>query len=120
MFARTSGGDFALPMSVVQDPATITAQKITDELNLWLGSWSFDVTQGMPWLQEILGIKNPSMTKIRALFRSALMATPRVVSVLALAFAIDPKTRHFTYSFTVKVDTGAIVKGGAGVAFSPS
>lgn len=117
MLARTPSGDIAIPMSVVQDPVTIAAQKLTDEFNLWLGSWQFDTTQGFPWLQAVLGVKSPNMTRIRQIFRKALLATPRVTSINFLKLAYDPATRNLSYAWSVQIDTGAIVQGGAGPAF---
>lgn len=118
MLARTPSGDIKIPMSVVTDPATLAAQNLSDSLNLWLGSWSFDTSQGMPWLQSIL-VKNPNLTRIRMLFRSAILSVPRVVSVDALSFSYDRKTRNLSYYFESKIDTGIVVQGGAGPAFAP-
>jgi hypothetical protein len=120
MLARTASGDFQIPMLLVTDPVTCTQQKITDEGNLWLQSWAFDQTVGMPWLQQVLGIKNPNLTAIRALIRRWLLATPRVVSVLQLSVGFAPGTRNAAYAYKVQLDTGEIVTGGAGVPFTPA
>lgn len=119
MLARTANGDLAFPLRVVQDPTAVTVQKITDEFNLWRGAWVFDQTQGFPWLQNVLGITNPSLNSIRALFRKALLSTPRVVGVSSLNFSFDSRTRDLRYSWTAQLDTSQVIAGGAGASFSP-
>lgn len=119
MFARLPNGDLAFPLAVVQDPTVCTVQKITDEFNLWRGAWVFDVTQGFPWLQQVLGLKNPSLNAIRSLFRKALLATPRVIAVTSLNFGFDNQTRDVRYAWTAQLDTSQVIAGGAGASFSP-
>lgn len=114
---RTTTGDIALPLSFQRDVATITAQKLQDELNLWQGEWFLDVTQGFPWIQRVLGIKNPSVTQLRALLTQAILETPAIVAVDNLQLTITPGTRHLSYTFTATLDDGTVLTGGPGVPF---
>lgn len=121
MCARTpDGSDWAVPMSIVTDPATLTEQKIRDEFDLWLGAWAFDITQGMPWLQQILGRKNISKAATNSLFRRALLLTPRVISVLFINVVGPDENRNFALNYSAKVDTGAIVSGSVPLVFNPA
>lgn len=104
-------------MAVVTDVATITAQKINDELALVLGEWSFDMTEGFPW-QLTLGQKGPNIVaQFRARIRNALLQTPAVVSVVDLSVALNTVTRALTYSAQVLINTGQVLVGGSGQPF---
>lgn len=118
MFARTPTGGLAFPMSIVTDPLTLTRQKIQDEFALWLGAWFLDITQGFPWVQRMLGIKNPSVAAIRALLRDTILETPRVIEVIEVAIVFDKVRRNFSAQYAARIDTGAVVAGGV-TPFTP-
>lgn len=120
MMARDPSGDWAKPFRIETDPAICTVQKITDAFNLWLASWAFDQSQGMPWLQQILGQKNPNLNAIVDIMRRALLSLPRVVAVLSLSLVPVGLARNLFVAWSVQIDTGAIVSGGSGVPFTPA
>jgi hypothetical protein len=114
---RSASGDLAVPLAIQTDPGTYTSWKIQDELGLWLGEWFIDVTVGFPWVNRVLGLKNPSLSQIRALLRQAILETPLVVSLVDLNLSLNPKTRALAYAFRAFLQNGAQVTGGTGVPF---
>ena len=112
-FARTLAGDLQIPRVLVTDPAECARQWIIDSLSLWLGEWFLDTTEGFPWAQKVLGLKNASATEIKGLLRQAIKAAPAVVTVSAAAF-FNRQLRQFAYTFAATLNTGQIITGGSG------
>jgi hypothetical protein len=113
---RTSTGDLVLPRVIVTDPASVALQTILDTLALWQGSWFLDLSAGFPWLQAVLGQKNPNVTLVKGLLQQAILYCPYVVSVTALVF-YSAAQRAFAYNFQALLNTGQIITGGSNVAF---
>ncbi len=111
-----NGADIAIPMAVETDPQECARIKIQDQFELGLGEWFIDQTQGVPYVnggsRQVLGVKNPNLGAIRALFRSIILQTPGIVAVQELTVSYDPGTRQLSYSFAAVDDTGALVEGG--------
>jgi hypothetical protein len=112
-----NGADIAIPMRIEKDPQHCARIKIQDQFELAQGEWFIDTTQGVPYVnattgQPILGVKNPNITAIRALFRKIILETPGIVAVRELAVNYDPGARSLSYSFAAVDDTGAIITGG--------
>ena len=99
-------------MRIEADQRTCAAVKIQDEFELGLGEWFLDVTQGVPYIGTVLGVKNPNVAAIRAMFRSIILQAPGIVAVQELRVDYDPRARTLAYSFVAVDNTGAIVKGG--------
>lgn len=118
MFARTASGDLAIPLKVVTDVGTVTAQKLTDCFNLWQGAWFQDTTIGIPFLQKILGRKTRAATlaRTRSILRQAALEVPAVISVTDLPVSISVN-RLLSYSLRAKINTGQVLVGGSGVPF---
>lgn len=114
--ARTLSGDLVFPRQIVTDPASVARQTCVDVLGLWQQSWFLDLNGGFPWIQQILGAKNPSTTLAKALLRQAILAVPYVIDVTVQVF-FNPTTRQFAWSFQAPLDTGEVLTGGSGQAF---
>jgi hypothetical protein len=119
MFARTAAGDWSLPLTIVTDVGTISAQKIQDVLNLWQGAWFLNILEGFPWLQEVLGrkIRAAALNRFRSLMRQAILEVPAVVSILTLQVSLGATNRQLSYYFQAALNTGQILTGGSGVPF---
>jgi hypothetical protein len=113
---RTLSGDLQLPRVILTDPATVAVQSIKDILALWEGDWFLDTGAGFPWLQSVLGVKNPNVTEIKGLLQQAIMFAPYVVSVTAVA-VFNTALRAFFYTFQATLNTGQIITGGSNQAF---
>jgi hypothetical protein len=105
---RTATGDLALPRVIVTDLASVTVQTIKDGLSLWLAEWFLDQNVGFPWLQKILGIKNPNPAKLGKYIRQFLLSVPGVFRVSSTA-AYTAATRAFSYQFVANLDNGQII-----------
>lgn len=118
-FARTISGDLQIPRVLVTDPAQVARQTIIDKLSVWQGEWFLDQNVGFPWVQKVLGIKNPNITEIKALLRQTILSVPGVVEVAASA-TFNRSKRSFSYSFAATLNTGQTIKGGSGTPFTIS
>jgi len=121
-WARTASGDLLFPTlgsgqsALVTDPGAQCAITLQDKLSFWLGEWFLDTSQGVPWLQ-VLGIKNPNVSAIRAMLRSIIEGTPPVVSVNELSAVFTPARRSFAYQFSATLASGQVLTGGTGQPF---
>jgi hypothetical protein len=113
---RTATGDLAIPRVIVTDPASVALQTIIDTLALWLGAWFMATNEGFPWIQQVLGIKDPNVNAISGLLQQAILYCPYVVSVTAQVFYSGAQ-RSFAYTFQAFLNTGQIITGGSNQAF---
>jgi hypothetical protein len=112
-----NGPDIAIPLAINSNPQQCAQIKLQDQFELGLGEWFIDTTQGMPYVtstagQPILGVKQPNIPAITALFRKVILGTPGIVAVQELVVDYNPRTRNFQYSFAAIDNTGAIIQGG--------
>lgn len=114
--ARTATGDLQLPRVLVTAPAQVALQTILDTFGLWQSSFYLATNQGFPWLQQVLGVKNPNVTLLKGLFEQAILYCPYVASVTAQVF-FDAATRAFSYTFRAILNTGEVLTGGSNQAF---
>lgn len=105
-------GDMVLPRVVVDGNAAIR-QKIIDTLNLWQGEWFLNTSDGFPWAQQVLGTKQINASFVGGLITQALLQIQGVATVTASA-NFNSSTRAFTYNFSAKLNSGAIITGGSG------
>lgn len=109
---QTTSGDFDLTsknLRIVSDLATVTAQKAADMLNLFLGEWFLDSSQGTPWFQLILGVKNPDFNLIRSALRKRMLSVPGVSAVKDISFNWIPSKREVDYSVSLVLSTGQTI-----------
>ena len=105
-------GDLVLPRQIISGNAAIR-QKIIDTLNLWRGEWFLNTSDGFPWAQEVLGTKQINAAFVGGLLTKAILAIPGIATVTASA-NYNGSTRAFTYNFSAKLNSGAIITGGSG------
>lgn len=82
-------------------------QKIDCALALFQGEWFLDETVGVPYFQSILG-KGRSLSVIREIFRTQLLAIRGVDEVLSLTVSQDRSARTVTVDWTVSSDLGEL------------
>ena len=121
-WARTGTGDLFLPPtglgpieSLITDPDTCAAIRIQDGLLMFKNDWKIDTTQGMPWFQNVLAVKNPPLVAISNLLRSAILTlgAPVVIRVTQLSMAYVSVKRNLAYAFQAATNTGATIVGGS-------
>jgi len=84
---------------LANDPATV-AQSVLTRLRLFEGEWFLDVTEGTPWLQQIVG-KSPKAIYDLAI-RTRVLETPGVTGIENYASIIDGATRALRVSMNVQ------------------
>lgn len=84
-------------------------QKIETRLKFWQGEWFLDRRLGFPWLQRVLGRRDPP---VDPLVRSAILSIIDVVSVQSLTINFDNRTRAYSLSYAVVSTDGTVVSGG--------
>lgn len=117
-FARTASGDLDFTthnLVLVTNVAQCAADWLADRLELGLGEWFLDTSQGIPFF-SFLGVKNPSIDAIRAMFRSVILFDPTIVSVTELSVTLNAR-RQMTYNFSCKVNDGSTIQAFTGVPF---
>lgn len=73
--ANTNLAVAAAPYALAQDAASA--------IKLFLGEYYWDTTEGVPWLQQILG-QRPSLALVKALLEDAAETVPGVASASVL------------------------------------
>ena len=68
-------------VAVEQEP-DVLAQDAACAIQLWLGEYYFDTTQGVPWAQQILGVNPPPQLSVlkQLLVDAALGSNPDIAS----------------------------------------
>ena len=95
--------DTAGNIAVADDPYA-TAQDVASALRLFQGELWYDSTQGVPYLQRILG-KLPPVGFLKAQFEAAAMTVPGVAG--ATAFITGFNNRTLTGQVQVTMTLGA-------------
>lgn len=70
------GGDLAISVELEE-----LAQRCRATLGAQRGFWDFDTSWGLPWREQILGVRNPDLGAIAAVIRSELIGVEGVLAV---------------------------------------
>jgi hypothetical protein len=87
------------------EPAAV-AQAIGTRLNLWTGDWWLDLTQGTPWLQQILGKPRAPGSSPDAALRTRILGTPYVTRLSNYSSVWNSTTRAWVVSGVVDTAFG--------------
>lgn len=108
--ALDSDGDLLITKGalslVIGDDAIV--QNLQIRLQFFLGEWFLDTRLGMPYFEEIL-TKNPDLTRVRGIFRQAILTTRGIASIVSLNMNFDRATRALAVDFVVKKTDGEIL-----------
>jgi hypothetical protein len=74
-------------------------QRCHIRLRTFRGEWFLDQRVGMPWRQEVLGVKPFSPVRVAHRMRQALLGVPGVTDVVSVTPSLDPTTRTLTVTF---------------------
>ena len=80
-------------------------QKLISRLYLFRGTWFLDITEGVPYFEEVL-VKPIDPGFITSLFNTEILKETDVTGLGQVDFTFDRNTRHFTYSAVVKTTFG--------------
>lgn len=89
-------------------------QDIQQALQMWLGEWFLDTTQGVPYKQYIL-VKNPNLDLAQAALLRTIQLRPGVVQVIDFQFNYDPVNRAVAVSTEVQITNGQILTVNASI-----
>lgn len=101
------------------DSPTAVAQAILTRLNLWQGEWFLNLSEGMPWMQQILG-HPPGGGIPDSAIRARILGTPFVRQLYDYASTYNSTARSFTVSAKVITQFGQITEAPAGAFIAPS
>lgn len=82
-------------------------QKIENRLQFFFGEWFLDNTQGTK-LYEIVFVKNPNLSLIASTFKTTILDTTGVVSIIEYNQVYDPSLRKLTVDFKVNTIYGVL------------
>ncbi len=91
-------------------------QKIENRLGLALGEWFLDTREGAPWLQSILGSKNPDFQIIKRVLRSVIVSVPGIDDARINLEPLDAN-RQLTGTWVAIDSEGEEIEGGIGRPF---
>lgn len=99
-------------LRIVEDDEIMiyTAQKIETQLSFFRGSWFLNRSLGIPYFQSIL-VKNPNLSIIASIFRSALLNIDVVVEILEFNVEFNTAIRNYSLEWTVQTTAGQITTG---------
>ncbi|GAB5541384.1 MAG: hypothetical protein SangKO_075760 [Sandaracinaceae bacterium] len=106
---HVSGGEVVIVSGV-----DATVQEIETRLRWWRGEWSFDRSQGVPYLGEILR-KGVDLATVRALLEREILRVPAVRRVDSAELEVDPRTRRLSGRLTIRVNDGTAAGAAAQV-----
>lgn len=110
-FLQTVTGDLAITLgklSLVTDPSTAGAQKIRNQLNIFLGEWYLDARVGVPYFSQVF-VENPDIGLIQQLIRGIILNTAGVQSVQRVTVSVNRADRSMLIKFAATWDNGVIV-----------
>jgi hypothetical protein len=84
-------------------------QDCMQQLQLYLGEWFLDTTQGIPYRQIIL-VKNPNLDLVQATLQSRILAVNGVTDLLSFSFNFSGKTRGLSVAFSARTTNGTVIK----------
>lgn len=83
------------------------AQQIKIALLTFLGEWEFDITIGIPYLEQIL-VKSPNKFRVEAILRKKILAVQGVRRITSFELDIVRVNRSLSVHFSAETDEGKI------------
>lgn len=102
-----SGGDLVLTSDANPSGTNNILQNILQRMRFFLGEWFLDLTQGLPYLQQIL-IKNPNQSNVDAIFLNCIAGTPGVMQIQSYSFSLNRALRVLSVSFSCVTTQGIV------------
>lgn len=120
VLGQTSGNDLDLMngrLVLVRPISDQAAIMLGNRLRFFKGEWFLDSREGVPYLEFVLGVKNPDKNLLERLFREVILGTQGVKEILDLVVEVDAATRSLNVSMRVLADDGFVITGGTGSPF---
>lgn len=84
-----------------------TAQRIKTRLQLFLGEWAFDTSQGVPWFEEVF-IEPANIITVEAIIKNTILNTPNVTGLTSYTDSLNRITRNYSVQFVATSVDGDI------------
>lgn len=101
-----AGDDYSVGVPFLANSPQCVGQAILTRLKLWLGEFFLDVTDGTPYLEDIL-VPLSGMSPDAAIQRR-ILGTPHVQSISSYSSTFDGPSRTLTVNATVVTDYGPV------------
>lgn len=89
-------------LAIVEDNAAIK-QGVTISVRFVLGEWFLDKSEGVDYFGTFFK-KQPNITAMREMIRSAILASPGITEVVSVSFKYEPQSRTLTVTYVAKAD----------------
>lgn len=89
---------------LVDSPEAV-AQAVITRLKLWLGEWFIDESEGMPWLQSVIGYGTNDTAEPAV--RRHILQTQGVLTIESFSFEKNSETREIKIDATVNTIYGS-------------
>ena len=87
---------------VLTSKSEAVKQHLSQRLKMFVGEWFLDLSEGVPYYQNIL-IKNPNPNIIDGLLKDTILSTPGVDELLSFNLDFDAGLRKLTVDFSIRV-----------------
>lgn len=78
-------------MALLTEAQGALAQDAASAIQTWLGEFFWDVTQGVPWLQQLLAVTPPPLALLRQWCVDAALSVPDVASAQVFFTAVSQR-----------------------------
>lgn len=97
-----SNNDLALEVFdlVYLTQAEQVAQRVKMKLLTFKGEVDLNTDFGVPWFDDILGVKPVNINRVDAILREQILTTPEMVSLESFVMDYDENTRQLSLTFT--------------------
>lgn len=82
-------------------------QRLYIKLRTFKGEWYLNTNYGLPWLEEVLGVKVRKST-VDMIIQKAILEEAGVERITSFTSTMSPSVRTYSCSFSVKTDEGLI------------
>lgn len=89
-------------LRMTTSPVEAAIQGALLKLQFWRGEWFLDVTQGVPYVDEVF-VKPTNLPQLEALVRRILRTVPEIESVPVVSLSLERASRALTVEWEIVV-----------------
>lgn len=89
----------------LSDGLQLVEQRLRQSLWFFFGEWFLDITDGVPYYEDIL-VKAPIQITVESILKDTILATPGVLKITQFDVEYTNSTRNLTLDFAVSTDFG--------------
>lgn len=107
--ALDTDGDIKITNNQVllNEGAEAIRQHLLTRFQLFFGEWFLDITEGVPWYQDIL-IKKPAFSVVQEILKDVILDTPGVLELRSFNLDFTAQTRQLSLTFQALTTSGFI------------